>query len=256
MEKKRTSTLYCLYGILIFFAQFFLPTSSLCIRNSLSFRIDSVRSHRPRNYYCRNVKTISPNFRYPTLFSVKSQAGELEYDPFETANKIEPETMSLPESMVFYARFVVERFYKNRMDKKMQEKMKGRKRAMWKMLDEQRKNVMTLAGYTPSLVVPSFIFLFLGALMTSIVPSYYSKCIQCVSTLATSRTQLVGAMMGLGITSTLAALFTGLRGSLFWIGGKWRKDGTKEFQGSNYLLIQSLSFYIGFFLWNRKPCKL
>lgn len=198
------------------------------------------------------MNTISPDFRYPASFSVKSQAGELEYDPFETANKIEPETMSLTQSMMFYAKFVVERFYKIRMDKKMQEKIKGRKRAMWKMLDEQRKNVMTLAGYTPSLVVPSFLFLFLGALMTSIVPSYYSKCIQCVSTLATSRTQLVGAMMGLGITSTLAALFTGLRGSLFWIGGKYiiilEKMVPKEFQDRNVLLIQSFSFNIGFFV--------
>jgi hypothetical protein len=114
----------------------------------------------------------------------------------------------------------VKHFYKNRVNKKLQEKRKGKKRAMWKKLDEQRRNVMTLAGYTPSLVVPSFLFLFLGALMTSIVPSYYSKCIQCVSTLTTSKSQLVEAMIGLGVSSTLAALFTGLRGSLFWIGGK------------------------------------
>ena len=91
---------------------------------------------------------------------------------------------------------------------------------MWKKLNEQRKNVMSLAGYTPHIVVPSFVFLFLGALMTSIVPSYYSKCIQCVSTLAATKAQLIEAIVGLGVTSTLAALFTGLRGSLFWIGGE------------------------------------
>jgi hypothetical protein len=147
----------------------------------------------------------------------------IEYDPLETANKIEPETMSLPQSSSFYAKFLVEHFYQNRLNKKLQEKMKGRKRAMWKKLDEQRMNVMTLAGYTPSLVFPSFLFLFLGALMTSIVPSYYSKCIQCVSTLTTSQSHLIESMVGLGITSTLAALFTGLRGSLFWIGGKFHK---------------------------------
>ena len=204
----------------MFFAYGFLPSHSLSINNNLAFRVDAMRRHRStlnRNSSSHNVEN-----RRSALVSVKSHVGKLEYDPFETANKIEPETMSLPQSMSFYAKFVVKRFYKIRMDKKMQEKQKGRKREMWKMLDEQRKNVMTLAGYTPGLVVPSFLFLFLGALTTSIVPSYYSKCIQCISTLATSRAQLVGAMMGLGISSTLAALFTGLRGSLFWIGGKCR----------------------------------
>ena len=122
--------------------------------------------------------------------------------------------------MMFYARFLVNHFVKRAIDKKTQARVKGKRREMWRKLNEQRKNVMTLAGYTPHIVVPSFLFLFLGALMTSIVPSYYSKCIQCVSTLAGGKAQLIEAIVGLGISSTLAALFTGLRGSLFWIGGK------------------------------------
>jgi hypothetical protein len=91
---------------------------------------------------------------------------------------------------------------------------------MWAKLNEQRKNVMTLAGYTSSIVTPSFAFLFLGALMTSIVPNYWGKCIQCVATLSATKAQLLEAIIGLGVTSTLAALFTGVRGSLFWIGGE------------------------------------
>jgi hypothetical protein len=142
------------------------------------------------------------------------------YDPYDVANDIEPKTQSLPSSMAFYARFVVDYFSQMRSDRKSLQKVKGRRRAMWKRLNEQRKNIMTLAGYTADLVTPSFLFLFLGALMTSVVPSYYSKCIHCVSTLTATRGQLLESLVGLGITSTLAALFTGLRGSLFWIGGK------------------------------------
>jgi hypothetical protein len=143
------------------------------------------------------------------------------YDPYDAANDIEPKTQSLPSSMVFYARFVVNYFSQMRSDRRSIEKVKGKRRAMWKKLNEQRKNIMTLAGYTSEIVTPSFLFLFLGALVTSVVPSYYSKCIHCVSTLTATRGQLLESLIGLGVTSILAALFTGLRGSLFWIGGKF-----------------------------------
>jgi hypothetical protein len=141
------------------------------------------------------------------------------YDPYDAANDIEPATKTIPNSMAFYAQFVVNHFAKNRLNRKT-EKVKGQRRAMWKKLNEQRQNIMSLAGYTSEIVTPSFLFLFLGALMTSVVPSYYSKCIHCVSTLASTRGQLVEALVGLGVSSIFAALFTGLRGSLFWIGGK------------------------------------
>ena len=91
---------------------------------------------------------------------------------------------------------------------------------MWRKMNEQRKNVMTLAGYSTSFIVPSFGFLLLGALMTSIVPSYWGKCIQCVATLTATKAQFAEALIGLGVSSLLAGLFTGIRGSLFWIGGE------------------------------------
>jgi hypothetical protein len=141
------------------------------------------------------------------------------YNPYDVANNIEPKTKPLMQSMAFYALFVVEHFAKIRQNK-VRERIKGRRRAMWRTLNEQRKNIMSLAGYTSHIVAPSFLFLFLGALMTSVVPSYYSKCIHCVSTLSATRSQLSEAILGLGISSILAALFTGLRGSLFWIGGE------------------------------------
>ena len=142
------------------------------------------------------------------------------YDPYDVANNIEPKTKPLLQSMSFYALFVVDHFAKIRQNKVM-DNVKGKRRAMWKTLNDQRKNIMSLAGYTSHIVAPSFLFLFLGALMTSVVPSYYSKCIHCVSTLSATRGQLSEAIIGLGVSSIFAALFTGLRGSLFWIGGKY-----------------------------------
>jgi hypothetical protein len=150
----------------------------------------------------------------------KEENANIVYDPMKAANGIVPETKPLLKSMSFYAQFVIDRLVSNRMDKKLKEKQKGKRRAMWKSLNDQRKNVMTLAGYTPSIVAPSFLFLFLGALMASVTPLYYSKCIQLVSTLSGTKEQLLKAVFGLGVVSTLEALFTGLRGSLFWIGGK------------------------------------
>lgn len=183
-------------------------------------------------YARRTIEPLPKGFRvdYGSKFSQHKLTGRrnavelvgdaASYDPYDVANNIEPETKSLPQSMTFYARFVVEHFVKNRKNRKSMVKVKGKRRAMWKKLNEQRKNIMSLAGYTSHIVAPSFLFLFLGALMTSVVPSYYSKCIHCVSTLSATRGQLLEAIIGLGASSILAALFTGLRGSLFWIGGK------------------------------------
>lgn len=143
----------------------------------------------------------------------------ISYNPYDVANTIEPQTKSLPKSMEFYARFIV-KYFAQKHRSKTGRMLKGKRRAMWRKLNEQRKNIISLAGYTPHIVFPSFLFLFLGALMTSIVPSYYSKCIQCVATLTATRAELVNAFAGLAISSILASMFTGLRGSLFWIGGK------------------------------------
>lgn len=156
--------------------------------------------------------------------AVALQQNSAQADPFVMANTIHPETKRLLQSLSFYARFVVRYLAANRRDRKRAAKVKGARRAVWKKLNEQRKNVVNLAGYTPHIVVPSFLSLFLGALMTSVVPSYTAKCMHCVSTLTTSRAELLKAIIGLGVSSTLAALFTGLRGALFWIGGTYGNE--------------------------------
>jgi hypothetical protein len=163
--------------------------------------------------------------------SVSLDPADQNYDPFAIANGIEPETQRIPESFRFYVQFVLRRWHKIRNETKLQRlqgtirsmrlQQQQRRKAQWSKLNEQRKNIVTLAGYTSNIVLPSFSFAFLGALMASITPLWYSKCVHCVSTLTVdgSPSGIWMAVLGLGITSTLEALFTGLRGSLFWIGG-------------------------------------
>eukprot|EP00538_Stauroneis_constricta_P004400 CAMPEP_0119561462 /NCGR_PEP_ID=MMETSP1352-20130426/17687_1 /TAXON_ID=265584 /ORGANISM="Stauroneis constricta, Strain CCMP1120" /LENGTH=822 /DNA_ID=CAMNT_0007609677 /DNA_START=259 /DNA_END=2727 /DNA_ORIENTATION=- len=183
-----------------------------------------------------------PRSRAATLHMTASAAEE--YDPLELANGIVPETKSLPHSVAFYAKFVIDRIIKNRKDRKngLQKRIKGQRRAFWKELEKQRKNVISLAGYTAHIVFPSFLFLFLGAFMVSVTPLYYSRCIQCVSTLTAGRAELIQAVAGLAVTSTLAALFTGLRGSLFWIGGS-RANYNVRVKLHRSLLMQEAAFF-------------
>ena len=154
----------------------------------------------------------------------------LGYDPLESANKIHPRTKRLRKSFTFYVSYVLREWGRIHRENKLHRlegnikalkaKKKAERKAMWTKLNEQRKNVVELADYKAGIVVPSFLFAFLGALMASITPSYYAKCVHCVSTLTDSPRQLMAAVIGLGISCTLEALFTGLRGSLFWIAGK------------------------------------
>lgn len=178
-----------------------------------------------------------------------------DYDPYKTANKIAPRTQSISESLISYARFLVRHFGKE-SPKNLEDgdgrnfiqrllrrkKASGEENNMWKKMNEQRKNIMTLAGYTASFITPSFGFLLLGALMTSIVPSYWGKCIQCVATLTASKAQLVEALVGLGVSSLLAGLFTGIRGSLFWIGG-CRANYNIRVKLHRSLLLQEAAFF-------------
>ena len=150
---------------------------------------------------------------------------------------IEPKTKSVQQSMAFYARFVVSKILENRRDKKLRRKglkwfwrktprdedaasTKGIRNTLRKM-NEQRRNLAKLAGYTAPIIIPSFTFLVLGALMTSIIPQFYSECVQCVATQEASKAKVIRALTGLTLTSILGAAFTGMRGSLFWMAGEF-----------------------------------
>eukprot|EP00547_Thalassionema_nitzschioides_P004243 CAMPEP_0194221340 /NCGR_PEP_ID=MMETSP0156-20130528/30374_1 /TAXON_ID=33649 /ORGANISM="Thalassionema nitzschioides, Strain L26-B" /LENGTH=725 /DNA_ID=CAMNT_0038951707 /DNA_START=294 /DNA_END=2471 /DNA_ORIENTATION=- len=177
---------------------------------------------------------------------------------------ITPKTKSLTKSASFYANFVVKKMIQNRLEKRQRRKatretfrfwknkkqpavrpVKPKQKTLWdviKSLNEERKNVVKLAGYDGPIVIPSFSSLLLGALMISIIPQYYSECLQCVATLDPSRTRLMRALFGLGLTSILGSLFTGIRGSLFWIGGS-RANYNVRVKLHRSLLLQEAAFF-------------
>ena len=175
----------------------------------------------------KSLSRVSPvgqtTFSLTTTLTVdSSDILDQQYDP----NEISPETKTIGESMRFYFHYVVQSIVRSQQEKKKRleetvEKKSRRKsfRESMRKLNEQRKNLVTLAGYTSHIVIPSFTFLFLGALTTSVVPMYEAKCIQLVATLHPSKAKLIEALLGLVVSSTLASLFTGLRGSLFWLAG-------------------------------------
>jgi len=87
-------------------------------------------------------------------------------------------------------------------------------------LNKSRKELIELVGYDTKLLVSSFGFAVLAAFMNSVIPHYYGQSVHCLATaLTTQRTEVVTALTGLGIASILCALFTGIRGALFWLAG-------------------------------------
>jgi hypothetical protein len=176
------------------------------------------------------------------------------YDP----NEIHPKTKTLTGSIAFFATFVLRINRNNRRRKLLLLQMKqsqlkaavaeNKKKQVpswlktFRKLNEQRKNIVLLADYTADIVAPSFFFLLLGALMTSIIPHYYSMCIQLVATLDGTTAKVWEALIGLTVASTLGALFTGARGSLFWIAGS-RANYNIRVKLHRNLLLQEAAFF-------------
>lgn len=110
-------------------------------------------------------------------------------------------------------------------------------------LNESRKALIKLVGYDSSLLVPSFGFLLLGALMTSIIPHYYSQCVTCLAAAeSTSRETVVKSLFGLAVANVLAAVFTGMRGAHFWIAGS-RGNYNVRVKLHRNLLLQEAAFF-------------
>ena len=169
---------------------------------------------------------------------------ESAYDP----NGIHPKTMTLPGSVRFFALFVIKLMNENQRRRHLLRLRKGtgkawqRWRKNWIALNEQRRNLVQLADYSWSIVAPSFFFLIMGALMTSIIPHYYSRCFQLVATLEGPSPRAYRALIGLAVTGTLGAFFTGCRGSLFWIAGS-RANYNVRVKLHRNLLLQEAAFY-------------
>lgn len=185
-------------------------------------------------------------------FSAKNGALDLDY---YNPNEIHPKTKSIPASISFFAAFVVRTFYDNRQTNrysKLKSRLrKQRRTGFWhapdwvsnlQRLNEQRKNLVLLADYTARIVAPSFVSLTLGALMVSVIPHYYAQCIQLVATLDGNFADVLSSLTGLVLSSTLAAAFTGMRGSLFWIAGS-RANYNIRVKLHRNLLLQEAAFF-------------
>ncbi|CAB9520214.1 Sublancin-168-processing and transport ATP-binding protein sunT [Seminavis robusta] len=235
----------------------YLSSLSLLVVVLSSWKVDSFSSpplraahvsHHPIPSQQLNTQSSLANIRRHSRIPLRTVTTEVElaeqYDP----NGIVPETKSITGSMAFYARFVIHALATSQTKKRTRrsQRKRGERRKSFRenlaKLNEQRKNLVALAGYKSSIVVPSFTFLFLGALMTSIVPHYEAKCIQLVATLHPSRTKVVEALVGLVLTSSLASLFTGLRGSLFWLAGS-RANYNVRVKLHRNLLLQEAAFF-------------
>ena len=166
-------------------------------------------------------------------------------------NQIHPYTKPVRGSLVFFCQFVARLLHAKNRRRKLLQIYRNRfkstpKKYRWRIavarMEEQRKNLVMLADYSRKIVVPSFSFLLLGALMTSIIPQFYSECIQVVATLDPDPTKVVRALIGLGISTTLGALFTGCRGALFWIAGS-RANYNIRIKLHRNLLLQEAAFF-------------
>ena len=205
-----------------------------------------------------------PTSLHATAASPDTNLGLDYYDP----NQIHPRTKSLTSSIAFFAAFCLKMIESNRRKARMLQLRRLRHletvdrppprspstssattskptpvwKNRWRRLNEQRRNLVALADYSAYIVAPSFAFLTLGALTTSIIPHYYAKCIQVVATLDPSPTQVCHALIGLAVSCTLGALFTGLRGSLFWIAGS-RGNYQIRVKLHRNLLLQEAAFF-------------
>lgn len=113
-------------------------------------------------------------------------------------------------------------------------------------LNEQQKNIVLLAKYSRRIVVLSFTFLLLGALMKSIIPCYYLECMQVVAMLNPDPAKVVQALAGIGITTALGALLTAGWGALFWIAGSRANYNMLHY---NFLLKEAAFFRVLACLW-------
>jgi len=200
-------------------------------------------------------------------------------DQVSIANQISPKTMSVTQSMVYFTRYLAQRrdeirvknqlggLSKEDIDSKLKSKLwrsshsidSYRLQKVMHEIDEEYeklsfretvsslkgslKELMGLVGYDSSLLIPCFGFASLAAFANAIIPHFYSACVNCLMSAATcTQEEVLRAVAGLGISTALCAIFTGLRGSLFWIAGS-RANYNMRVKLHRNLLLQETAFF-------------
>lgn len=183
----------------IIYPRFFLPTGKYVWVHPFGVTITS-SSIKRHNIIARNLRQDSPleKRRYGRFFVPSKQIAEhrlitsltltssvpsveIDNDDYiHNANDIQPRSRSIIQSFQFFIHFVIYQFWKNRHERY---KLRRNERielfgdnSTWKtrlaILNQQRINLVILANCTFSIVAPSFFFLFVGALTTSIGTSF------------------------------------------------------------------------------------
>ncbi len=169
-------------------------------------------------------------------------------------NEFVPKSMTLKQSMVFFAKYLFVHQKEQAIKKKLSnpnsirsklwpsklsladfgpkdsarleaevEQEKLEKKPFFEtlqILNSSRKELIELVGYDSSLLISCFGFATLAAFMNSVIPHYYGQSVNCLANaLTTCRTEVIASLAGLGTASVLCALFTGIRGALFWLAG-------------------------------------
>jgi len=247
---------------------------------SLYFKSKSDRKPKLRSDSCASLKVGCLSLSLTTNNAVngasdnKDKIDEVIQQRRSMINDFKPKTSTLLQTLIFFTRYVVKTMKLNREKKKRKKMIRKQKRSTLQTdqdleddtieedpqltlqekilnLNKSRKQIIQLVGYTRSLLAPAFSFLVLGSLFTSIVPHYYSNSITTLASSATSTeissvqtAKLFKNLFGLGVFSTLMALTTGLRGSLFWIAGT-RANYNVRTKFHRNLLRQEAAFFDG-----------
>lgn len=187
----------------IIYPRFFLPTGKCVWVNPFGVTITSSSSMKRHNIIARNLRRDSPfekrrygrffvspkqiaEHRLITTLTLTSSVPSIEIDDDDDDyihnpnNDIQPRSQSIIQSFQFFIHFVIYQFWKNRHERY---KIRRNERielfgenSTWKtrlaILNQQRINLVILANCTFSIVAPSFFFLFVGALTTSIGTSF------------------------------------------------------------------------------------
>jgi hypothetical protein len=156
------------------------------------------------------------------------------YDP-EVSQR--PKTLPLLQSFALFCRYALKYWTEKNEEKITAKELRRAQKStggIRKFLDSKSnnwntlkqfytsaKNLFKLVGYDAALLLPAGCFLVLGAVFESIRPHYWSKCISYVVSGEPHRSTVMNALVGLSVSNFLAALFTGLRGAMFWIAGTY-----------------------------------
>lgn len=226
-------------------------TSTTIYRNR---KVISVTNQPLRREIIFRKGDVEANARlFSTIASEESKE-----DARSLVNDFTPATMSLRQSMVFAVKYLFRRRHEQAFKKQlMGGKQKWRKLSIpWstqvkekdfdrktverliaevqqeteekkslketlKSLNKSRKELSLLVGFDGKLLTTCFGFAMLAAFMNSVIPHYYGQAVTCLANAMTSsKKDLLKAITGLGAASVLCALFTGIRGALFWLAGK------------------------------------